>query len=85
MKRAKFLQKAKQEIYERDGWCCVICWKPWTDYHHAKFGTEANYWLNRNKAKEGCIVCRDDHNNAHSCKRWEWVRQQCVDYVNKLK
>lgn len=83
MSVAKFSIKTKKEIVERDKYC-IICWKQGTDCHHVKYWVETNYWPDRNHAKEWVLLCRDCHQKAHSCSRWEWVRQQAIDYITNL-
>ena len=81
--KAKFSNKTKQEILDRDV-VCIICWDQWTDCHHVRFWMEANRWSDRNETKEWCILCRSCHEDAHAFKAWFWVRQDCINYLNKL-
>lgn len=78
--KAKFTIRIKEAIVERDD-SCIICSKQWTDCHHVYYGTESNYWLDRNNINQWVLLCRECHWDAHSCKRWEWVRQKCIDYL----
>lgn len=80
--KAKFSNYIKKQILDRDI-VCIICWKQWTDIHHIFFSQEAEYSDDRNNIDKGNLLCRDCHNKAHSCKRWEWVRQQCINYITK--
>ncbi len=82
---AKFKNKVKQEIYDRDR-TCILCWiNNWImHFHHCWFSNEANYSDNRNNANQGCLVCDTCHRQCHSCKIWEWKRQQCIDYLNNF-
>jgi hypothetical protein len=82
--KAQFTVKTKKEIFERDGGSCVFCTNPATDCHHAWYGTESNYWPNRNKSNQWLLLCRDHHNLAHSCSKGEWIRQKCIDYLESL-
>lgn len=77
---AKFSKETKLAIMIRDKQC-IICWKPITDIHHSFFWTECEYWKDRNDINKGVGLCRDHHLEAHWCKQWEWVRQQCIDYL----
>ena len=81
--KAKFSNKTKQIILDRDV-CCIICGKPGTDCHHVYFGMESEYWKDRNDANKGVLLCREDHNMAHSCSSWEWVRHECIQYAESL-
>lgn len=85
MLKAKFSNKTKQEIYNRDK-VCIICWiNNWLfDFHHIYFWIESNYNENRNDINQWVMICRNCHTFAHSCKRWEWVRQECIDYIKNL-
>jgi hypothetical protein len=82
--KAKFTNKTKQAIFERDWWC-IICWiATWNiQFHHYKFWTHSNYWKDRNDVKEWVSLCDKHHLEAHSCSMWEWVRQECYNYINK--
>lgn len=81
--KAKFSNKTKEEIFERDWWC-IICWtnKWMLSFHHYKFWQYSNYWKDRNDVKEWVCLCFAHHSEAHSCSMWEWVRQKCYDYIN---
>ncbi len=80
--KAKFTNKIKMEILERD--CrCIFCPSQITDCHHVFFGTDSNYWKNRNDLDQWVGVCRDCHNEIHSCSKWEWLRQKSIDYLRK--
>jgi len=83
--KAKFSNKTKEEIFERDGMCCIICKKQETlQFHHVKFWLEADRWPDRNKTKEGCCICADCHLKCHSCKSGQWIRQDCINYLQNL-
>jgi len=79
---AKFDKKTKWIIKERDN-VCVICWDDWSDFHHIYFSNEAKYTKDRNNEDQGVLLCRLCHGKAHWCKRWEWIRQDCINYINK--
>jgi len=82
---AKFENKTKEQIYNRDWKICVICWtNSQLQFHHVFFWTESNYESNRNQADQWVTICCDCHLLAHSCKQWEWVRQEAIDYLNNL-
>lgn len=78
---AKFSKETKRQILERDI-SCIICWNPWTDCHHIFYSQEANYWEDRNNVDQWVLLCRLCHGKAHACKKWEWVRQECINYLN---
>jgi len=78
---AKFSKETKWKILLRDK-RCILCLKYWTDCHHIFFWAESEYWENRNDLNKWVLICRDCHNLCHSCKKWEWERQKCIDYLN---
>lgn len=82
--KAKFSKANKLAIYERDNWCCIICWQQATDCHHVYFGTESNYWKDRNDITQWVLLDRDCHNEAHSFKKGYWIRQDCIIYLKNL-
>ena len=86
MIKAKYNTKQKQAIWDRDGWACVICWvnSP-LEFHHCFFSTESMYTKDRNSLDYGVCVCAYHHRIAHSCSKWEWVRQQCIEYCQDKK
>jgi len=80
--KAKFSNKTKEEIYERDLKCCIICWNNSTlQFHHVYFGMQSNRWKDRNNTNQWVCLCSMCHNKAHSCKTWEWIRQACIYYI----
>ena len=81
--QAKFSKLTKEAIMIRDRQC-IICWKHWTSVHHVWYGTEANHWDNRNDRDQWVLLCADHHLEVHWCKQWEWIRQFCIDYLNKI-
>ena len=83
MSRAKFTTKTKQAIVERDVYC-RLCWKQGSEVHHLYFGTQTNYWDNRNDIDQWILVCRDCHTDIHSCSKWEGKRQEAILYVENL-
>ena len=85
-KTAQFSVKTKEAIFERDGWCCIVCWEQPHSIHHVFFSTESNYWPNRNDPDQWVTLCHKHHQWkewCHGCTRWEWVRQFCIDYLDK--
>ena len=79
---AKFSKYTKEAIMIRDK-SCIICWKHWASVHHAWYGTEANHWDNRNDIDQGVLLCAICHAKVHWCKQWEWIREQCIDYLKQ--
>ena len=76
---AKFSNKVKQEIVERD-MCCILCGKQGHSCHHVLFWMEAEYTPDRNNANKWVLLCFDCHNKAHwdketreKCKRYLWL------------
>jgi hypothetical protein len=80
---AKFSKKTKWQILVRDK-SCIFCNKPITDIHHIYFWTECNFWDNRNDITQGVWVCRSCHDEIHSCSKWEWKRQEAINYLKNL-
>lgn len=78
--KAKFSQKVKEQIAERD-WSCIICWSPWSSAHHIYFWLEANRTEARNNIDQWVILCLEHHKIAHWCKSGEWIRQKCIEYL----
>lgn len=72
----------KSEVYERDKWKCIICWK-WTahpEYHHCYYWPMTNYWENRNDPDQLVILCSFCHYDLHF--KWDNnYRQDCIDYI----
>ena len=82
--QAKFTNEVKEQIYERDGFKCIICecFQNFAfDVHHIYFWTESEYWEDRNDVNKWVLLCRLCHAKAHSCSKWEWVRQECINYI----
>jgi len=83
--KAKFTNKVKEKIFNRDGMCCIICKKQeFLQFHHVRFWLEANRWPDRNKETEWITICMDCHLKCHSCKSWEGIREDCVLYLKNL-
>ena len=79
--KAKFSNKTKEEIFNRDGMCCIICKKQeYLQFHHCKFGMEVNRWPDRNNVDQWCILCYNCHHNLHNLE-WKDLRQTCIYYV----
>ena len=79
MIKAKFSQKTKELIAERDR-NCIFCTKSWPP-HHVYFWIEAERNEDRNNVDRWVILCMEHHLKAHACKRGEWIRQKCIDYL----
>lgn len=77
---AKFSKETQATIMLRDKQC-IWCGKPWSDFHHIYFWTQAMYTEDRNDSKYGCFLCRDCHNEAHGCEQWQWLREQFINYL----
>ena len=85
MIKAKFTNKTKEAIYERDWYCCIICGNNTSlHFHHCKFGTDSNYSSTRNDVSEWVTICANHHLECHWCSKWEGARQECIDYLNNL-
>jgi len=83
--KAKFNNKIKEQIYERDWKCCIICWvNYWLQFHHVFFWLEANRWKDRNNIDQWVTLCSECHTGCHSCKSWTWVRKKSVNYINNI-
>jgi hypothetical protein len=80
--KAKFSQKTKQEIAERD-WCCIFCTKSWPP-HHLYFWIQSERTPDRNKSDRWVILCMEHHLMAHACKSGEGIRQECIDYLTLI-
>jgi len=81
---AYFSQEVKDKIAKRDDYECVWCWSSYMiDFHHVLFWSETKRDTDRNTEKNGVAVCRSCHTKIHWCRRWEWIRQQCIDYLSE--
>ena len=80
---AKFTKKTKEQILERD-WSCILCWWQAHSIHHVYFSRERIYTKERNDADQWVTLCFDCHLKSHSCKSWEWERQECILYLDNL-
>ena len=84
MIKAKYNTKQKEIMYERDKYC-VLCWDSNNlHFHHCYFWTESMYTKDRNDPKYWITCCATCHLKIHSCSKWEWKRQQAIDYVTNL-
>ncbi len=81
--KAKFSTKTKEAIYNRDQ-VCILCWDQWHSCHHILFGLSAERTKERNNVDRWVLLCFDCHLSVHSCKSWEWVRQECINYLKGL-
>lgn len=79
---AKFSNEIKKLILNRDI-KCILCWKDWTDIHHVFFSNQAEYWNERNNIDKWVLLCRLCHWKCHSCKTWEWERQEVINYLHE--
>jgi len=83
--KAKFRNKTKEAIYERDNKCCIICWVNINlQFHHVYFGTQSIYTKDRNNVEMWVTICADHHRECHSCSKWQGIRQDCINYLEKL-
>lgn len=84
-KIAKFNPKVIKSINFRDK-ICILCklnnkLSRINDRHHIYFWLQAEVKEWRNDTNKGIWVCRDCHKDIHSCRSWEWSRQQVIDYI----
>ena len=78
--KAKFSNKTKEAIYERDKFC-FNCWSQWTDCHHLFYNLQAERSAERNLVTKWVLTCRVCHDIIHSCKSWTWIRQEAINYL----
>lgn len=78
---ASFSQKTKAQILLRDKTCPLMCGKPIQDFHHIYFGTQCEYWEDRNDVNKWIGLCRKCHEECHACSQWKWKRQAAISYV----
>jgi len=83
-KVARFSNKTKQLILERDEYKCIICWSTdMLNIHHVYFWQESNRTSTRNNIDQWVTICQSKcHIDCHWCRRLEWIRQRCIDYIN---
>ena len=88
MTTASFPKEIKKEIMLRDKFICVLCDSTnILNVHHIYYWDEAELNISqeeRNWITKWILVCNKCHTDIHSNKKWEWKRQQCIDYVNSL-
>ena len=83
---AKFTKDVQEAILVRDNYKCVLCWEPATSSpHHVYFALQANYNIDRNNMDQWVSTCLSCHEEAHTCKSWEWKRQEFIDYLPTVK
>ena len=70
-----------EECLKRDKWC-VCCWIiEELDYpHHVLFGSEKEYWKDRNDISKLVTICRNCHYDIHS-KGDNYKRDYCKKYL----
>ena len=84
-KRAQFSQDTREEMFERDNFKCILCPSRPVDPHHIYFWPhESNYNINRNDIDQWVSLCRSCHDKVHACPSWKGIRQECIDYRNKI-
>ena len=86
---AKFSQKTKDEILDRDK-VCIITWDPITDYHHVYYWANANRSENRNDLDQWVWLSSEPHRIIHHASPKESVlakiyRARCIEYILTLK
>jgi len=86
MTPARFSKETKQAIFERDWYICIIKWctNRWVDPHHVYFWLQSNTDKYRNDTNKWVTLCRTCHEKCHPCKSWQWIRQEAIDYIEKL-
>jgi hypothetical protein len=82
---AKYNTKQKEIMWERDNWCCILCWANSSlQFHHCFFGQESMRTPDRNDPKYGVTICALCHWQCHASPRWEWKRQEAINYLNNI-
>ena len=80
--KAKFSNKTKEAIYERDLGVCFSCWANSNlQFHHIYYGMQKILDKTRNNVEMGITVCFSDHLAIHSCKSWTWIREEAINYI----
>ena len=83
--KAKFSNKTKEAIYERDNKSCFSCGVNTNlQFHHVLFSQESIYTKNRNNVEMGVCICFAEHLECHACKKWEWIRQKAINYLKNI-
>jgi len=78
--KGKEKEELRNAIFKRDGYRCVICKRPCTDWHHAKRGCNRSDELS-------CSVslCRQCHQDLHSHPKLGTIYNKLVnDYLEEL-
>ena len=85
--KAKFSQKTKKEIYERDWGLCILCNSNQSLVaHHVYYWINANRWPDRNNANQWVTLCGECHYKLHN---WvnaveQWKARDCLKYLDNL-
>ena len=83
-KVAKFSDKTKESIFERDWFSCIICWSDkLLTAHHAYYSVQSNRTESRNNIDQWVSLCAICHWKAHWCSVWTGIRQDCILYLEK--
>ncbi len=85
-KVARFPPEVKQEIFERDGYKCILCWSTqMLNAHHSLYSTQSIYDETRNTKLNWVTLCQEPcHEEVHGCRKWIGKRQECIDYLDRL-
>lgn len=88
--KAKFSDKVKRLIHERDNWLCVLCWSNQSIVaHHVYFWDQSIRDSTRNNLEMWVCICPVCHawkdseweQGCHWCSVWEGKRQRAIDYI----
>ena len=83
--KRKITKEAKAIVWKRDKWKCIICHCDTVDeFHHARFWWDAIYTEDRNDPKELVLLCHSCHNRLHFEWSSNWMRQECIIYLNRI-
>lgn len=78
--KRSFPKEMKEEVMNRDR-CCILCWDAKTmELHHVFYGSDAEYWENRNNANKLVWLCKECHYDIHSMWNRE-MRLRCISYL----
>ena len=86
---AKFTQKTKDEINDRQNWLCIISWDSIEEYHHTFYwALHANFWEDRNEHYEWVWLSAKVHYIIHHGKDTKLAKKyklQCIEYSVKMR
>jgi hypothetical protein len=76
--RGKAKHQLREDIFERDGYRCVICGNAGEEWHHHLGGIHKEDLI-----QKGVCLCSCCHKELHSGKNSKWFIREVTRYLNK--